>query len=160
MAYMKKTTFEYYSGSNIDHFLDDCFEVDEAIAPVIRELNLKGYTTMFCCSGHPCKDRCEMIYNDCTTDPRKTMLWIVAVDKLPDGENNYRIEFDIPGISLYIKFKEHYDFEQIPNEFEYEDGVLDYIYDNEEPYDFLYERLTVCERLYEWAKQLPERSKQ
>lgn len=28
------------------------FECDELIAPVIRELNLKGYRTVFCCSGH------------------------------------------------------------------------------------------------------------
>jgi len=41
---MKNTTFDYFSGSNIDHFLDDCFDVDDAIAPVIKVLNLKGYT--------------------------------------------------------------------------------------------------------------------
>ena len=52
-----------------------------------------------------------------------------------------------------IKFKTHYYFDQIPNEFEYENEVLDYIYDNKEPYDFLYKKLTVCERLYKWAKQ-------
>lgn len=28
------------------------FECDELMAPIIRELNLKGYKTVFCCSGH------------------------------------------------------------------------------------------------------------
>jgi len=29
------------------------FECDDLIAPAIRELNLRGYRTEFCCSGHP-----------------------------------------------------------------------------------------------------------
>lgn len=32
------------------------FECDELLAPIIRELNLKGYKTVFCCSGHVCND--------------------------------------------------------------------------------------------------------
>ena len=28
-------------------------EIDEMIAPMIRDLNKKNYETMFCCSGHP-----------------------------------------------------------------------------------------------------------
>ena len=41
MAYMKNTTFDYFSGSNIDSFLDDCFEVDDTIAPVIKVLKMQ-----------------------------------------------------------------------------------------------------------------------
>ena len=29
-----------------------CFEVDDLIAKTIQKLNLKGYITAFCCSGH------------------------------------------------------------------------------------------------------------
>lgn len=29
-----------------------CFECDELIAPIILELNRKGYKTKYCCSGH------------------------------------------------------------------------------------------------------------
>ena len=32
------------------------FECDELMAPIIRELNLKGFKTVFCCSGHVCDD--------------------------------------------------------------------------------------------------------
>lgn len=50
---MNLKTFEIWADSNIDGFENEHFEVDELIAPVIRELTLKGYTTKFCCSGHP-----------------------------------------------------------------------------------------------------------
>ena len=160
MAYMKNTTFEYYGGSNIDHFLDDCFEVDDTSAPVIRVLNLKGYTTKFYCSGHPCRDRLELILSDSENDPMNHIVGIISADKLPDGENCYRILVDTPAIQLYISFGEDYVFEEIPDGFTYEDGVLEYFIQSEEPYDFLYERLTMCKKLYEWATQLPECSKQ
>mgnify|MGYP006283694801 CR=1 FL=1 len=45
-------------GSTFDHrkMCVDCrcklFACDEFIAPVIRDLNLKGYYTDYCCSGH------------------------------------------------------------------------------------------------------------
>ena len=34
-------------------------EIDEMIAPMIRELNNKGYITDFCCSGHPGSTSCS-----------------------------------------------------------------------------------------------------
>ena len=49
---MHKRTFDILQGSNIDNELDDYFEVDELIALPIQKLNLKGYKTEFCCSGH------------------------------------------------------------------------------------------------------------
>ncbi|MEA4969945.1 MAG: hypothetical protein VB051_05355 [Candidatus Pelethousia sp.] len=52
MPYMHKRTFEIIQDSNIDNELDDYFEVDELIALPIQTLNLKGYKTEFCCSGH------------------------------------------------------------------------------------------------------------
>ena len=55
---------------------------------------------------------------------------------------------------------EDYAFEKIPDGFTYESGVLEYFIQSEEPYDFLYERLNMCKKLYEWATQLPECSKQ
>ena len=160
MAYMKNTTFDYFSGSNIDNFLDDCFDVDDTIAPVIRELNLKGYTTNYCCSGHPCGVRMEMILEDCEDDPTNFIVGIISADKLPDTENSYRIKVDTPAIHLYISFVEDYAFEKIPEGFKYDSGVLEYFIQSEEPYDFLCERLTMCKKLYEWATQLPECSKQ
>ena len=49
MVYMDLKTFTLYGPSNIDGFHEGQVEIDELIAPIIRELNLKGYHTAFCC---------------------------------------------------------------------------------------------------------------
>lgn len=50
MAYMDLNTFEIWAESNIDGFHDEHIEVDELIAPIIRELNhnlvLAGYNDL------------------------------------------------------------------------------------------------------------------
>ena len=53
MAYMHSQTFDIIYNSNIDGYLDDYFEIDDYIAKPVQILNLKGYKTRFCCSGHP-----------------------------------------------------------------------------------------------------------
>ena len=43
MAYYDLKTNEIWAESNIDRFHDEHIEIDEVIAPLIRELNIKGY---------------------------------------------------------------------------------------------------------------------
>lgn len=43
MTYMDTKTFDLWADSNIDGFHEGQVEIDEVIAPIIRELNLKGY---------------------------------------------------------------------------------------------------------------------
>ena len=45
--YINKDTFEITNSSDIGSF-----QVDDLIAEVIQKLNIKGYRTAFCCSGH------------------------------------------------------------------------------------------------------------
>ena len=45
---MNLKTMEMWAESNIDGFHDEHIEIDEVIAPVIRELNLKGYGSAKC----------------------------------------------------------------------------------------------------------------
>ena len=59
MAYYDLKTNEIWADSNIAGFHDEHIEIDEVIAPLIRELNIKGYKTKFCCSGHPFYSLCE-----------------------------------------------------------------------------------------------------
>lgn len=44
--------FHPYNVGNCDVCNENVFEVDELIAPTIIELNKRGWTTKFCCSGH------------------------------------------------------------------------------------------------------------
>ncbi|MBQ4590539.1 MAG: hypothetical protein IJP32_12655 [Clostridia bacterium] len=55
MAVMHRDTFKiYHNDQNI--VPEDFIDIDEWIAPTIQVLNQKGYTTRFCCSGHPLND--------------------------------------------------------------------------------------------------------
>ena len=45
--YINKQTFEVTAFQT-----ENSFQVDDAIADIIRDLNVKGYKTAFCCSGH------------------------------------------------------------------------------------------------------------
>ena len=55
MAVMHKETFKiYHNDQNI--VPEGYVAIDELIAPTIQVLNQKGYTTRFCCSGHPLDD--------------------------------------------------------------------------------------------------------
>ena len=58
MTYYDLKTNEIWADSNIAGFHDEHIEIDEVIAPLIRELNIKGYKTKFCCSGHPFYSLC------------------------------------------------------------------------------------------------------
>ena len=53
MAYMNCKTFEIYMEVQDEKTPNDWFFVDDMIAPSIQLLNRKGYTTAFCCAGHP-----------------------------------------------------------------------------------------------------------
>lgn len=53
MAYMHKKTFDIYAEVHDIQNPDDYFVVDDLIALPIQILNRKGYTTKFCCVGHP-----------------------------------------------------------------------------------------------------------
>lgn len=81
MAYIHKETFEIYDeysmGYDTNEDLDFLFEVDDLLAPAISKLNLKGYTTKYCCQGHPF----TRVDTDVITDLRLFM------DELQCGES-------------------------------------------------------------------------
>lgn len=52
MYYINSETFEIYKSKADRRYTSPAFECDELITPIIVELNKKGYTTLFCCSGH------------------------------------------------------------------------------------------------------------
>lgn len=85
MAFMHSKTFDIINSSNIDGYLDDYFEIDDYIAKPIQILNLKGYKTEFCCSGHPYDTVNELTMENDGTDPHELMPGVVSVESLPNG---------------------------------------------------------------------------
>ena len=68
MALIDKNTFEIFDAINNDE-IKNTFECDDLIAPAIRVLNLKGYKTCYCCSGHPFPSKTECLsYGSATVD--------------------------------------------------------------------------------------------
>jgi len=156
MAYMDLNTFEIWAESNIDGFHDEHIEVDELIAPIIRELNLKGYKTKFCCSGHP-----YYSLNEAFTSSEETAKGLVGLVKTEKTDNA-----DIPIRALYVALDDDFyiafdgvssqDFTvPLPDGFWWdEDSIIRYSYSTREVYELLAERLNACKTLYEWANSL------
>lgn len=140
----------FYLDRNFDIYKDPCdirikgplFECDELMAPIIRELNLKGYKTVFCCSGHVCDN-------------------IYAEEEIGDCSNNENcyIAFAESADTLIIKgFKLPEGFEFEDPEFDVEDcGYMCIIrrwFDSDTPR--FTQMLDISKSLYEWVRKLPK----
>lgn len=79
MAYYDLKTNEIWADSNIAGFHDENIEIDEVIAPLIRELNIKGYKTMFCCSGHPFYSLCEAMVD--SEETAKAFVGLIGTER-------------------------------------------------------------------------------
>ena len=145
MAIMHKKTFKiYHNDQNI--IPEDYVEIDELIAPVIQVLNQKGYTTKFCCSGHPLDD---CLFRD-------------------SGADKGYYETGIP-LESYIAFEEGITLPSMPPDFNAEQNTycsisrltirkiyyIDNAFDNQ-----FYEKsrkiLETMKQLYQWALDLPD----
>lgn len=157
MAYFNPNTYEIYAGSNIDGFLDGFVEIDEVIAPLIRILNLRGYKTEYCCSGHPLSSVDE-IFTD-IADAENAFADTLRVEKSIKEKLPYRVIIGAPASNFYISFvtKRERDFPYpLPDGFTWEsDSVIRYHYVCKEFYAFLEERLLAANALHRWALRLP-----
>lgn len=158
MAYVNLKTNEIWTDSNIDGFLNDCVEIDEVIAPLILELNVRGYKTLFCCSGHPF-DACNEVFT-ATEEGAEGIVNVVSVEKVEDGLFPYRVVTTLRDDDFYIFFAENQQ-EQIslplPDGFYwYDTRTIRYNYVSSEFYEFLEERRLATCALHEWALQLPQ----
>jgi len=145
MAVMHKTTFDlYHNDQNI--VPKDYAAIDELIAPAIQVLNQKGYTTKYCCSGHPLKD------------------WLMRTSKTEEG-----YEKSMAPIRSYIAFADGITLPSLPPGFtgmqityKADFGlviekyfIVDDTSDN--PYFALAQTiLDTMKQLYVWALELPE----
>lgn len=158
MAYMDLKTFDIWAESNIDGFHDNQVEVDEVIAPIIRELNLKGYKTKFSCSGHPFNSM-----NEAFTDSEKTascFVGLVKTEQCNRPNMPIRALYLIADNDFYISFDgvTKNDFRvNLPDGFYWDDEtVIRYEYKESEVYELLAERLEASKSLYQRAVTLPQ----
>lgn len=157
MTYMDTKTFDLWADSNIDGFHEGQVEIDEVIAPIIRELNLKGYKTAFCCSGHPFYSLCEAFVE--TKDTAKGIVGLIETE--PSNRTDYPVRalYVIPDDYFYISFTDNVrdDISKaLPDGFIWDnERTIQYIYTQSEFYAFLAERMKASKSLYEWATQLP-----
>ena len=155
MAYINKKDFSIIAGSNIDEYLEDCFECDDMIAPVISELNKKGYTTKFCCSGHPYIDHSEAICLNPELDPRDLFVGVESIEPMEDG--NRRVTFNQwLSNGIYIAFESGKMPKKLPDYAYVEDNAMfiDFDYRGGEEYVFMGVLLKYNRMLYKWAKGL------
>lgn len=146
MAVMHSKTFEIYHNDQLI-VPEDYIDVDELIAPTIQILNQKGYTTRFCCSGHPLTDH---------------WLWRDA-----EAEEGY-VKAGAP-LHSYILFEEGITLPSLPPGFE--EGINKYgdkprmFIEKDHPITSAAENqffakaqriLETMKELYEWALELPE----
>ena len=157
MVFMDLKTFDIWAESNIEGFHDGQAEIDEVIAPIIKELNVKGYKTKFCCSGHP-----FWSMNEAYTDSEETAKCFVGLVKTEKREHPtlpIRVLYLAADDGFYISFDGVYqkDFPlPLPDGFSWEDDkIIRYEYSEHEVYKLLEERLTVSKALYQWAVELP-----
>ena len=156
MAYMDLKTFEIWAESNIGGFHDEQIEIDEVIAPIIRELNLKGYKTKFCCSGHPYISLNEAFTN--SEETAKGLVGLVRTEPTNKADLPIRALYIAPDDFFYISFDEMSSHEfhvPLPDGFWWEeDNIIRYEYSTDSVYELLEERLNACKVLYQWAKEL------
>lgn len=159
MAFMDLKTFEIWAESNIDDFHDGQIEIDEVIAPIIRELNLKGYKTKFCCSGHPYNSLNEAFTS--SEESAKALIGLVKTEITDKAEFPIRALYIIPDDDFYISFDgiSSTDFVvPLPDGFGWDkESTIRYEYAETEVYELLAERLNACKTLYEWTKRLPHK---
>ncbi len=158
MAFYNPKTNDIWADSNIEGFLEDCVEIDEVIAPLIQELNKRGYRTRFCCSGHPLL-ACNEVFTD-AANAENCIADVQSVEKTADPEYPYRVIVTPMENDFYIFFdtKRKGDFSQpLPTGFEWDgDSTIRYRYRHSDFYLFLAERAMAAERLHFWATQLPK----
>lgn len=156
-----KNTYEIFKHE------EDCpfaFISDKAIAPSISELNKRGYETLASCSGHYKNEFYEWFNEDIKKLNEYKNNDKVIIKEIRDDNFDYWTIVD--KTITYILFNKHYDFDNLPDGFEYYLGddrtciqsEINYYdeFNNRKKRKVVEEEIERnCIKLLEWVKQLP-----
>ena len=156
MTFMDLDTYEIWAESNIDGFHKGHVKLDEDIAPIIRELNLKGYKTKGSCSGHPYYSLNEAFLR--SNESARKLSGFIEAENTGQGEYPIKTLFVATDDELYISFdgvnKDDFPV-PLPTGFRWDDdNTIRYDYNETGTYELIAERLNVCKTLYVWARTL------
>lgn len=143
MVYINEESFEMWDFPEVFEDMTGWFSVDEVIAPAVRELNLRGYRTIFSCSGHPIPG----------------LLPIYSAEP-ENGEDEPCVFYETFSLSLYVAFERDYGMgiiTDLPDGFYLDDEntVIRHKFSMHTGFQLLHERLEACETLYKWTCALP-----
>ena len=138
---MHRKTFEIYMEVQDEKTPNDWFFVDDMIAPSIQLLNRNGYTTEWCCAGHPfigCINVHPQSGVECKCEEFFTRelyvsfaAEVTALPPLPEGfyTTTFRGKLD-------VRYK--------------------YPTDMTDAYDIMAKGLEINRKFYNWTLQIPE----
>lgn len=185
LAYINKTTLDILQNLASEE-IDDYFECDEDIAPIVALLNKKGYKTRHCCQGHLYDNLsiCKVSLQDdpesseTEKDMENRIFGYVSHTERKDGWLDVVTrKSEMHG---YITFETYVKFGELLNSFP-EENICAYSCNNgiywdfidgedmdfkterskeievqKEPYIFFKNRINALSAIYEWVKALPE----
>ncbi len=131
MAYININTYDILEVPEKDD-LDDYFECDEFIAPIISLLNKKGYKTKFCCEGHLYDDAFTSQFaplEDNEVPNENNILGYISHEPINDENWKYQVHIRRSELNGYITFESYVNIERFLDTFP-ETNVFPY-YDNQ-----------------------------
>ena len=164
--------------------MENYFECDEFIAPIISLLNKKGYRTKFCCEGHLYDQEIigEYTFKKGEKPNENTILGYIHHKLSNKFINRYFVYSKHSALHGYITFESYVDFGKYLDSFPetgvytfYHNNVIrwDYIDEDDksfveiineekciqaEPYKHFETRLRFLKDVYKWVEKLPDYS--
>ncbi len=181
MAFIDTRTFDIFFDIN-DSDKDFVFECDDAIAPAIRILNLKGYTTTYCCGGHPYPSRIELISRKSPKKIRSIVYGVYDVKEVTLDDLKDTYHYDMAYILInnskkkknkhlylvkalqevdktcYISFKKGHRPKKLPKGWKCDEDDADVIRHKIKfkfTIKFFHKQAKAMENLVDWAEALP-----